>query len=443
MKAVQCVGWYFPEQVGGSEVYVAGLASGLREQGLDCVIAAPIDGERTRHDRHDGFDVFRYPVPATRTGAQLRGQAPHARFQQFSDWLAAQDAQVFHQHSWTYGCGPHHLRAAAALGLATVLTVHVPGPVCLRGTMLRNGESPCDGRIELARCAECWLRSRGMPGAMASPIARLPASIGAALRPLGAAGTALAATSLVADHLEALLGAAALADRVVAVCSWLHEALLANGVPPDKLVLNRQGVSRTSAVAVHPRLAGKPLRIGFVGRWDPTKGLAELLRAWAGLPAGTAAELHVHGPEPADDSSRAFQAAMRATAAGLPGVRIGAPLAPQDMPAFLRSIDLLAVPSQWLETGPLVVLEAFAAGTPVLGSNLGGVAELVRHDVNGCLLPPTDAAAWAAAIQSLAADAGPLARWRAMIGPVRTMNDVASDMKALYTSLVPGAEVHP
>ena len=39
---------------------------------------------------------------------------------------------------------------------------------------------------------------------------------------------------------------------------------------------------------------------------------------------------------------------------------------------LLRNYHLLAVPSRWLETGPLVVLEAFAAGTPVLGAKLGG-----------------------------------------------------------------------
>ena len=45
----------------------------------------------------------------------------------------------------------------------------------------------------------------------------------------------------------------------------------------------------------------------------------------------------------------------------------------------MANFDLLAVPSQWMETGPIVVLEAHAVGTPVLGANLGGIAELVHH----------------------------------------------------------------
>ncbi len=56
----------------------------------------------------------------------------------------------------------------------------------------------------------------------------------------------------------------------------------------------------------------------------------------------------------------------------------------------LASYDATVVPSQWLETGPLIVLESFAAGTPVIGSNLGGVAELVSHDRDGWLVPHAD-----------------------------------------------------
>ena len=51
----------------------------------------------------------------------------------------------------------------------------------------------------------------------------------------------------------------------------------------------------------------------------------------------------------------------------------------------IRKYDALVVPSVWLETGPLVVLEAFAAGVPVIGSRLGGIAEMVRDGVDGLL----------------------------------------------------------
>ncbi|MDP9171223.1 MAG: glycosyltransferase, partial [Acidobacteriota bacterium] len=98
-----------------------------------------------------------------------------------------------------------------------------------------------------------------------------------------------------------------------------------------------------------------------------------------------------------------------------------------------REYDLLAVPSQWLETGPLVVLEAFAAGTPVLGSDLGGIAELVRDGVDGVLVKPAGSvAAWAQAMRRLCGQPELLIRLRAGIRPPRHTREVALEMMPVY-----------
>ena len=102
----------------------------------------------------------------------------------------------------------------------------------------------------------------------------------------------------------------------------------------------------------------------------------------------------------------------------------------------MRRCDLVVVPSRWLETGPLVVLEAFAAGTPVLGTRLGGIAELVNDQIDGLLMSPQDPGAWASAIAALAAAPERVARLRTGIIPPRTMDDVARDMAGLYQTLL-------
>jgi len=83
-----------------------------------------------------------------------------------------------------------------------------------------------------------------------------------------------------------------------------------------------------------------------------------------------------------------------------------------------------------------VVFEAFAAGIPVLGANLGGIAELVRDGVDGILVAPDDAAAWAAAIERLAEDRRAIDELRARIAPPRTMEAVADDMATLYARML-------
>jgi glycosyltransferase involved in cell wall biosynthesis len=74
-----------------------------------------------------------------------------------------------------------------------------------------------------------------------------------------------------------------------------------------------------------------------------------------------------------------------------------------DAPALLRSFDVFALPST-IEGLPLVVLEAMAAGVPVVATPVGGVGELVRDGETGLLVPPEDPDALAAALRRLLAE---------------------------------------
>ena len=81
----------------------------------------------------------------------------------------------------------------------------------------------------------------------------------------------------------------------------------------------------------------------------------------------------------------------------------------------VAAYDVMLVPSQVVETGPLVVLDAHAAGVPVIGSALGGIADRVLDDVNGQLVPHGSVAAWTAAVRRVARDRSILDRWRGAI----------------------------
>lgn len=439
MRVIQSLGWFFPDSWGGTEAYVASLVRELASLGVAGVIAAP--AARASDGRHDGQPVHRYAVEPQRNSAQISGAQPHGGFSVFQDWLARQDAALYHQHSWTYGCGLHHLLAARRRGLRTVLTVHVPGPACPRGTMLHRGAAPCEGMTSDRRCAACWLQSRGAPAAAQALLSMVPAAAGALLRPWGRAGTAMAARAHAQAHRASLLQAAAAADKVVAVCQWLYDALQVAGVPREKLLLCRQGVPHgADAQADMPRdrrpPQGRRLRVGYLGRWDPVKGPDLLVDAVLRLPPDTPIDLRLHGLPPADAAGEAYLAAVQARAARRPdAIALGPPLAAAAAAKFLAEIDLLAVPSQWLETGPLVVLEAFAAGTPVIGAAQGGIAELVRDEVDGRLVAHDDVDAWARVLGQLASDPAIVMGWRRNIGPVRTMRTVAEETLALYREI--------
>ena len=100
-------------------------------------------------------------------------------------------------------------------------------------------------------------------------------------------GPVLAAKALAANHKLQLQDMVVAADRVVVVCSWLFEALRANGVSTAKLVLNRQGVQDWPAFEPRnkSKVASGRVRVGFLGRWDPVKGVHILIKSFKCLPA--------------------------------------------------------------------------------------------------------------------------------------------------------------
>jgi glycosyltransferase involved in cell wall biosynthesis len=129
---------------------------------------------------------------------------------------------------------------------------------------------------------------------------------------------------------------------------------------------------------------------------------------------------------------------MRALAADDSRINFLGPLPSQAVVGRLREYDFLAVPSQWLETGPMVVLEAFAAGIPVIGWNLGGTAEIVRDGIDGLLIAPGPKATerWAEAFRLVAESDDLRERLKAGVRPPRGSENVAQDMLTLYDSIL-------
>lgn len=440
MHIVQATAWYPPYGLGGTEVYLASLIEELQSLGVASSVLTPQHHLALDRYEHHGVAIETYPVNEAPTRSELRHRHPHAGFEQFRAALARARnvAPIYHQHSWTRGCGLDHLTCARELGFRTVVTVHVPGNICLRGTMMRSGTTQCDGLIEATRCGGCYLEGRGLPPTLARTVATLPQAV--ANRARGAESrlaTALSARVLASEKRDQFRAMTSKADGIVAVCQWLYDALAANGVPKHKLHLSRQGVQRQLADALKlppqsPAAPGgkAPLRILLLGRWDPIKGIDVLVRAIVQLPADCAVELTVH----ANAAERAYETRVRSLAAHDRRVTIAGPVERSALPETLARHEVLAVPSQCLETGPLVVLEAQAAGLFVLGSRLGGIAELIAEPEAGMLVEPSAPRAWADAIKKVAMRHANHGLPRAA-AKVRTMDAVADEMAQLYRTL--------
>lgn len=155
------------------------------------------------------------------------------------------------------------------------------------------------------------------------------------------------------------------------------------------------GVDVGEIPARAPRAPGAPLRIAFVGQAVERKGLPILLRAFEALRDHVPAQLDVIGAELRDVS---------ALLEDLEGVNVLGKVDDERKLAVLREADVLCAPSLGGESFGMVLTEAFAAGTPVVASDIAGYRDVVTDGVDGLLLPRGDATALAETLRDLALD---------------------------------------
>ena len=436
VRIVQAVGWYFPSHAGGTEVYVDELARRLQIAGHEVLVAAPEPGvpEPRTYDHH-GVPVFRYPIPQRPTRDEAQGQRAARGAEHFHRWLADVRPDVLHVHTFVTGLALAELRAAARLGIRTLATTHSSrlGFTCQRGTLMRYGARLCDGHIRTVTCSSCALHHGGSPRGAADLLALIPPPAAAAAGRLpGKVGTALGMSALIRRNHRSQHEMFDLIERFVVLTEHARRAVISNGAPPEKTVLNRLGVRFAPAPHL-PRDPRQPLTIGYLGRFDPVKGIDDLARAIAILPRHLPIRFEFHGPV-RNKADLAVQARLKQIVGPDAWAVFGGELDAAGVRATLQRLDVVCCPSRVVEGGPTVALEAHAAGVPVVGSDIPGLSEIVRDRVNGRLVPPGDWRALAGVFADLAAAPGQVQTWRAALDPVRTMDDVAQEYLVMYAT---------
>jgi phosphatidylinositol alpha-mannosyltransferase len=164
-----------------------------------------------------------------------------------------------------------------------------------------------------------------------------------------------------------------------------------------RVIPNGVAVDEALTAPVAERVsAERPLRIAFVGQAVERKGLPVLLRAFEALREHVPAELKIVGTTPEEVEPLLLE--------GRDGVEVLGKVDDAAKVAVLREADVLAAPSLGGESFGMVLTEAFAAGTPVVASDIAGYRDVVRDGVDGVLVPRGDAAALGEALRALALD---------------------------------------
>jgi glycosyltransferase involved in cell wall biosynthesis len=160
-------------------------------------------------------------------------------------------------------------------------------------------------------------------------------------------------------------------------------------IPPEKIVVIPNAVDVPRFAAINIQWQGT--RVGFLGRLDPVKRVEDLVEAMALVPPPATLEIFGRGPARGGIDRTIDRV----------GLRSRITLHGSADPTFaLGQMDILVLPSQ-AEGFGLVLIEAMAAGVPVIGTDVPGIRDVIEHEVNGLLVSPQNPAALAHAIQEL------------------------------------------
>lgn len=276
---------------------------------------------------------------------------------------------VAHFHNTFPLISPSAYAACRRHGVPVVQTLHNYRLLCAGGLLMRDGR-PCEACVGTSLLPalrhRCYRDSLPATGAVVWMLARNRWS-----------------------------GAYQDVDRFVALTAFAAAKLAAGGLPREK-------------IDVKPNFLPRPPQAGrgegqyavFVGRLSDEKGVATLLKAWRRV-RGFPLKVLGDGPLRAPLEAQARQESLEVEFLG--------PCAPDRVMSLVREATLQIVPSECYEGFPMVVLEAYACGTPVVASRIGSLDEIVVEGETGAKFAAGDDGALAITVEVLRRD-GPRLR---------------------------------
>lgn len=410
---------FFPPDIGGEERHVFNLAKTLAERGNEVAVATQrMAGVPDLQTLEPGVRVHRFATAAMRLpGVYSTSRTHHPPLpdpqgvRELSRIIRQERPHVVHAHNWIVNSAVALRRSSrAGVRFGLVLTLHDFSHVCATKRLMRMG-SACEGPA-VARCLPC-----------------ATAHYGPVTGPLTAAATALMRPwkNRAIDHVICVSNAVASGNHVP---PGPNTSVIPNFVL-DEAVLDPAADGPEGDIP--PGLPGKEYLL-FAGELSRDKGLPTLLRAYASL-GGARPPLLLVGRHTPDTPSH------------VPGgAEMCAEWPHEHVMAAFRRCLFAVLPSICLDACPTTVLEAMAAGRPVITTTTGGITDLITDGENGLLVPPGDDHRLAEAMARLLNDA--VLRQRLAAGARKrikrfTASAVAERLETVYAQVAPRSSGTP
>ena len=221
-------------------------------------------------------------------------------------------------------------------------------------------------------------------------------------------------------------------DKVLVATQFMKTTLAGWGIPFDKIVYLPFSVSEADFEGREMKKGGDVLQIGFIGTLYDYKGAHILLKAFRKIPPEMPMNLKIYGDF---DQFPTYVKKLYELAEGDPRIVFCGTFEPDRIGKVLQDLDLLVVPSLWHENTPLVIHTAMGAGVPVLGSNVSGINEVIRHESNGMLFERGNSDMLSNGLKRLCKDRQLLKKLSDNCKPLIKFDDYIDTLEQLYGSV--------
>jgi glycosyltransferase involved in cell wall biosynthesis len=275
-------------------------------------------------------------------------------YRELSELVRTERIDVCHFHNTFPLVSPAAYYAAVRAGASVVQTLHNYRLICPAATLYRNG----------ATCEEC------LHAAVPWPAVKH--------RCYRSNAAASAATAAMLSIHRGLGTWNKMVDRYIALTEFARTKLIEGGLPADRVVIKKNFLQDDPGQG-----AGDGDFALFIGRLTVEKGIRTLLQAWRELGANIRLKIIGDGP---------LRSEVQQAAAEIAGVDYLGRVDDAGLDQHLGAARFLVFPSEWYEGLPRTIIEAFAKGTPVIGSHIGSVADLIIDGETGWRFQPGDVA---------------------------------------------------
>ena len=404
MKIALCTRRFVPPFVGGVDVYTDRLSRALERLGHEIMILA-CDATADSHnqaitlslDEYQGTKIWRLKFALDKRPPETFDYAYDQEMGQIIKTVLRQQKPDLFIIMNFYTITLASVEAAKALEIPVVHIATDFIPICRRATFIRWDGTPCQVGESIRSCAACFVSHRPLGRLAASLLNQFPEETLAGWannpaiykppHPLWPLKPYWKQVAIMDQRLKTVRPLREKIDLVLTPTQYTLNAFLTNGFKPDQVHLLPFAVETDHPLTRTEHTPASQTRFLFIGRLQPYKGAHLLVEAFNNLASPKGATLTIYGTPGGYET---YFNRLKAMMASNARIRFAGKIAPADLGQAFAEADFFVLPSTWHENSPLILLDALQSKTPVIASDIGGVTDVINHEVNGLLFPMGD-----------------------------------------------------